>query len=625
MAADSPSDVVAPPSRVACEHAAECAGCPLIERTYDEQLAIKRDRVVSSFAHFEQRISIDAIAPADPITGYRSRAKLIVSEGKIGLFAKGGDHRVVDIPHCRVLAPALARVAETLRRFLSEHADASQLRAIDLREVKTDRDSRVLATLVFDRETAPSIEQLRKLGEEIRKAEPTVAGVAVNFRQGDAPQILGDETTLLGGVSQAPDTHGRSTHLATFGAFVQAHRGQAARVHDAVAHAFGVERVPARVLDLYGGAGAIALSLAAKGADVELVESFSPAADRARQAAKSQNVRLRATASDVARALRDFAAKNKHFDAVVTNPPRRGMSPEARQRLAELGPETIVYVSCDPDTLARDLDHFSRLGFATERLEPIDMIPLTEEIETVATLRKSDPPAPQILFEDEAIIAVAKEAHEEIRSLEKRVRRLNGAEHAVPVTALDRSTSGVALFVRRGDLVDQWTDALRGPNALIAFVVACRGITREKGVISRGSKKSARATTTRYRRLAIVGGHSLVRVIASHVALRESADFGVAKHLAEVGHPPVGDARFGDARTNRFFEEKHALDRPFVHALRIELDRPDTNARLVVEAPLAGDLRITLERLATKEQLAHLEEKNALGGKIILEENLPEA
>ena len=97
MAADSPSIVVASPRRVACEHAALCAGCPLIERTYDEQLTIKHDRVASSFAHFAQRISIDAVAPADPIVGYRSRAKLIVSDGKIGLFAKGGDHRVVDI------------------------------------------------------------------------------------------------------------------------------------------------------------------------------------------------------------------------------------------------------------------------------------------------------------------------------------------------------------------------------------------------------------------------------------------------------------------------------------------------------------------------------------------------
>ncbi|MEO7110650.1 MAG: methyltransferase, partial [Polyangiaceae bacterium] len=433
--------------------------------------------------HFDLGVSIDDVAPADPIVGYRTRAKLIVSAGKIGLFAKGGGHQVVDIPECRVLTPLLARVADTMRRFVS-HPDATALRAIDLREVKTGDAAQVLATLVVDREASPPIDRLRSLAEEIRKAQPAIAGVAVNFRNEDAPQILGDETTLLTGAAQASDTHGRSTHLATFGAFVQAHRGQAARVHDTVLHALDIGKKSASVLDLYGGAGAIALALAATGADVELVESFPPAADRARQAAKSQNVKLRTTASDVARALRDFSAKNRHFDAVVTNPPRRGMSVEARQRLAQLAPKTIAYVSCDPDTLARDLDHLERLGYATQRLQPIDMIPLTEEVETVATLRAAAPPAPKILFDDAAIIVVAKEAHEEMRSLEARVRKLAGAENATSITTLDRSTSGAALFVRQPDLADAWRRALGGENALVAFVVGCRGITREKGVIS---------------------------------------------------------------------------------------------------------------------------------------------
>jgi 23S rRNA (uracil1939-C5)-methyltransferase len=335
---------------------------------------------------------------------------------------------------------------------------------------------------------------------------------------------------------------------------------------------------------------------------------------RARDAAKNQRLKLSATAADVARALTDLIGKNRHFDAVVTNPPRRGMSVEARERLARLAPKTIAYVSCDPDTLARDLDHLSRLGYAAERLQPIDMIPLTDEVETVATLRKANTPAPKILFEDDDVIVVAKEAHEEMRALEKRVRNATRAETATPVSALDRSTSGAVLFVRHADQLEPWTNALRGEAALVAFVVVCRGIAREKGVISRGNKKFGREITTRYRRLAIVGGHSLVRVIATHGNSSESPDRLVAKHLAEVGHPLVGDSKFGDARTNRFFEEKHTLDRPFIHALRIELDRARTNERLVVEAPLAGDLRIMLGRLTTKEIIAKLEAKNALGG-----------
>lgn len=617
MAAGLPNKLSQIPAetRVFCVHAFECAGCPLIDSTYGEQLGIKARRVQAAFDSFGAHAAIAPVAPAEAIVGYRSRAKLMVSsDGKIGLFAKGGDHRIVDIPQCRVLAPSLARATAVLRDVLANHSALPAMRAVDLREVQSNGEARALATLVVDRATSPAIETLRVLAQEIIRVDPFFAGIAVNFRKEGAPQILGDQTTLLAGVSEASDTHGRSTHLATFGAFVQAHRGQAARIHDEVISAFGLARGPKRVLDLYGGAGAIALALAAHGADVEVVESFGPAAERARRAGKSQNVRLHATTSDTAYALRDLLQKKRHFDAVVANPPRRGMSPEARERLAELTPGLIAYVSCDPETLARDLDHLSRLGYEAQRLQPIDMIPLTEEVETVAVLHRADPPAPTVLFEDEQIIAVAKAAHEPIAALQKRLRRVAGAENATAVSSLDPATSGAALFVRRSELLDSWTNALRAASTALTFLLVCRGIAREKGVISRGSKKQSRVVSTRYRRLAIVGGHSLVRAIATHVALRESADFGVSKHLAEIGHPPVGDSRLGDVRTNRFFEEKHALDRPFVHALRLEIDRPVTGERLVVEAPLAADLRMTLGRLTTKEILDRLEQKNAFGG-----------
>ncbi|MEO8875323.1 MAG: methyltransferase, partial [Polyangiaceae bacterium] len=555
------SSVITAETRVDCEHAAECAGCPLIGSTYGEQLAFKANRVDRAFAHFEFAAPIESVAAADAITDYRSRAKLMVSEtGKIGLFAKDGDHIVVDIPSCRVLALSLSRAAQTLRKLVAADPAASSIRAVDLREVRSSGDPLVLATLVVDRALAPPLDQLRALSDRIRAADSIFAGIAVNFRAANAPQVLGDQTTPLGGVSQAPDTHGRSTHLATFGAFVQAHRAQAARVHDEVIAALELGKGPKRVLDLYGGAGAIALALAANGADVELVESFGPAVERARQAARNQNVVLHATTSDVSRALRDFVQKKRQYHAAVANPPRRGMSAEARERLAELAPDRIAYVSCDPETLARDLDHFSRLGYATKRSRPVDMIPLTEEVETVATLIRAEPPAVSVLFESEEILAVAKEAHEPTSALQKRVRRISGSENAIAITSFDRATSGVAIFVKRVQRLESWTNALRADNALISFLIVCRGIAREKGVISRGNKKQSRVSSTRYRRLAIVGGHSLVRANASHVALRDSADVGVCKHLAEIGHPPVGDPRFGDARTNRFFEEKHALD-----------------------------------------------------------------
>src|SRR5580700_3817542 len=100
-------------TRVACEHADRCGGCPIIALPYGEQLALKRGRVVQSVARYPalELVYTEQVAPADPIVSYRTRAKMIVGPGaKIGLFAKGGGHQVVDIPNCRVVTSAIGTV-----------------------------------------------------------------------------------------------------------------------------------------------------------------------------------------------------------------------------------------------------------------------------------------------------------------------------------------------------------------------------------------------------------------------------------------------------------------------------------------------------------------------------------
>ena len=176
----------------------------------------------------------------------------------------------------------------------------------------------------------PSIEPLQQVARELMHVAPEVLGVAVNYHDGDAPQILGSETQLLAGVASVPDRIGASVHLATFGSFVQSHRGQTGRMHAALAEAIGVTRARAegrhpRVLDLYGGSGAIALGLATAGASVRLVESFAPAvASRpAQRAARAQGIEVDAECAErggsVAWAGRRRRAR---FDAVVVNSSR---------------------------------------------------------------------------------------------------------------------------------------------------------------------------------------------------------------------------------------------------------------------------------------------------------------
>jgi 23S rRNA (uracil1939-C5)-methyltransferase len=618
---------------VVCEHAEPCGGCPLISLAYTEQLGQKYVRAASAVARYPalNLIRIEGILPAEPIVGYRTRAKLIVSPGgKIGLYAKGGRHEVVDIPLCRVLAGSIAGVAAKVRTMIAaseldsgsptpfERSRLGALRAVDLREVRDDVSVRVLVTFVVERERVTSMRPLERAAKDLMRAAPEVIGVAANFHD-DSPQVLGSRTVTLAGASSAPDRVGASVHLATFGSFVQAHRGQAARVHTLVAEAVLVSRdrlkgPGPRVLDLYGGSGSIALGLATAGARVHMVESFPPAVAQARDAARAQELDVQVECADVGESLRALWQRRERFDAAVLNPPRRGTSPATREWLARLEPRTIVYVACDPETLARDLDHFARLGYAASSLQPLDMIPLTEEVESVAVLHRTSPPAARIVYEDAQILVVEKGPHEPTMpqgeyagSLLARVRRIAGAEGAVPVHRLDVGTAGLVMFSRHAEHLATWTRALGAPSTRKIYIAAVRGVVPPKGIVTRNLREKGKTCVlrTRFRRLAIASRHSLLHVVPELERAHQ-----IRRHLAAIGHPLLGDERYGDRATNRHFGEKYGLDRTFLQCVRLEFDHPSTRARQVVETPLGGDLRAVVERLAGAETLRLLDHAN---------------
>jgi 23S rRNA (uracil1939-C5)-methyltransferase len=652
-----------PNTFVECVHAAACAGCPLIEHDYAQQLAQKRARVVTAASHFPalELVYTRPVEPADPIVGYRGRAKLIVSpRGGIGLYGRDGNHEVVDIPGCRVLSPALAEMAALLRALVADPPAEARalllpfdplgggvLRAVDLREVKSprgleattdggtqmarDKSDRigVLLTFVLQRDRAPARDELREAGRAIRRLVPSVVGVAVNFHDADTPQILGSETQVLDGVGSAEDRIGSTWHLATYGSFVQAHREQAARVHALVVReiasidfAAGSERrrgadEPPRVLDLYGGSGAISMALCHAKNRVTMVESFGPATQHARAAAEAQGLsNLEVRTGDVAEVVGDLVRRDEQFDAVVVNPPRRGVSPSAREAIARIGAPLLVYVSCDPDTLARDLDHFGRLGYSTTELLPLDMIPLTEEVETVCVLKRTPPPTPKVVYEDDEVLAVDKAAHEPVEphpeytgSLVARAARLPGVHSSQGVFRLDPGASGLCLLAKTPAAAAQWGQALL-QNGRLIYLVAAKGVTPAKGAITRDLREGGRvySARTRYRRLAVASGHSILRVIPDGGRPHQ-----IRRHLAAIGHPVLGDERYGHVPTNRYFEEKHGLDRTFLHLLRIEISHPSSGIRLLFESTLPGDLRSALERATGSSVLRFLEQKHALG------------
>jgi 23S rRNA (uracil1939-C5)-methyltransferase len=634
-----------PRAEVRCVHVEACGACPLMPRRYEDQRGLKLDRLHKALGSYglTPTAAVAPVGGADSISSYRRRAKLVVSRTHgggvaVGLYRRNDNQSVVDIPECRVLSPALMDLVATLRKLCAEpppelvsllapsDGERGVLSGIDARELEpppdpeaTEGGPTILLTLLLAAERAAPVEELREAARALRRLLPQLSGVAVNLRYATRQQAS-SELTTLSGVSESKDAVAGGWQLVSHTSFLHVHRGQAERLYalltDVVKGALG--ETPGKVLDLYGGTGAIALTLARLGYQTTLVESYPPAAALASRAAQGQRLPVEVVTGDVASVAKALAQAGSRFDVVLCNPPRRGLSPAARESVAALAPKRLVYVACDLFNLSRDLDHLARLGYRLRDLYPMDMLPLTEEIEVVAVLEPGAPACPDVLYQDDEVVALDKPPHEPALeqpeypvSLVGRARPHVQGGGWVNVLKVEPGTSGICLFARTQEAADRWAAAIERSGRLV-YLAAARGVTPAKGAITRELRgdEGARPARTRYRRLAIGGGHSVLRVVPEKRYVHQ-----IRRHLAAIGHPVLGDARYGHAPTNRYFEEKHGLDRSFLHLVRIEVEHPKDGTRLLIEAPLPPDLRVALVRASDESVLRFLENKRALGAR----------
>jgi 23S rRNA (uracil1939-C5)-methyltransferase len=584
-----------------CPHAERCPGCPLIAEPYASGLgrkAARLERALARYGHLGSS-SPEPAQPAEQSTNYRVRAKLVTDDrGRLGLFAAGG-HDVIDIPGCRVLDPRLQAVAAALRALLPLEV---RLVGVDLRAC----DRGVLVCLILDG-PAPA-RALESSRQRLIAALPQLAGLAFSVHRPGAVQLLGHELQILDGNAAEPHhlAPDQPWHYASHGAFTQVHPAQAVRLHERLERAlearFGA-LAGRRILELYAGSGALALRLAARGAELTAVDAFAPALDRCASAAAAQHLRVVTEAASA----EEFLARAPgaaRFDAVIVNPPRRGLSPAVRRALGELGAELIVYISCEPATLARDLGQLALYGWQATLLVPFDLIPLSGALEVLAVLSPRPPPAPRVLYEDAQSVALFKLPFEPTTpqgeskvSLLERARRELGVPELTPIHRLDQGTSGVCWFARRPADVAPLARALELGEK--TYVALAHGVTHPRGKIDRPLREAGKnqSAVTRYRRREVIGGHSLLELQPEHGRKHQ-----LRRHLNSIGHAILGDERYGKPSANRHFEHRHGLDRPFLHCARVRLALP--GGPVEVEAELAGDLAAVLDSLRGAAELS---------------------
>lgn len=384
------------PSRP-CPHYPDCIGCPFINTAYPEQLRKKQQIVAQALAVYPSLVDlgVPVVIPSPHRLRYRARVKLVVRGSKGGVLTGlylPESHRVVDISSCPVHPDPVNRLIQQLKKEIQrldivpydERNDSGDLRYIDIRYSFWSRQ--VVLTLVTRRASFPKGPALARV---LRKRFSFLGGVVQNINENPGNVIWGECSRPLAGRDGVIERIGPLKVKLPVGVFSQANPFVARRVYEKVytlAELSGKEIV----LDLYSGVGPISLYLAPAAHLIWGVDESSLSIGTAKQNARMNGGHnCRFFEGNVAEKMEEAKRRLPPIDLVILNPPRKGVQPDAMSALLSLQPPRVIYVSCEPATLARDLARLSENGYRPVSVHPFDMFPQTAEVETVALVEKA--------------------------------------------------------------------------------------------------------------------------------------------------------------------------------------------------------------------------------------------
>ncbi len=350
------------PDRVApqCPHfgPGRCGGCHLQHMSYEAQLRYKRDVVLDQLKRIggikkPGRLVAETVASPEP-WGYRARAAFhVTADGRLG-FISTDPPRLEPVEWCYILDPRAMTLLESL------DMDYGQMAQVQV-QVGSDGESMLILSTADD------------LAPELQADFP----VSINLLLSDNEPV-----NLIGASHTVYRVKGRSFRV-TAGGFFQVNLPVAEVLVDLVLARLNLQGHES-VLDLYAGVGLFSAFVAEQAALVTVVESYPPAVtDADENLADFEHVDL--FEGGVGPVLAGLIADGEGpYDAAVVDPPRAGLEPDVIEALAKLAPATLVYVSCDPATLARDVKRLKKYGYRLLEVQPVDMFPQTYHIECVA-------------------------------------------------------------------------------------------------------------------------------------------------------------------------------------------------------------------------------------------------
>ncbi len=374
-----------------CPYYGRCGGCDFRHMSYEEELWAKRARVQDALTRIGgAEVTVEEILGAEQPLHYRNKSIYPISPvGEVG-FYRARSHQVVHVEHCLIQKPEADALAQAVRDYIARfqvepYNEATGRGLLRHLYVRTSCRGESLACLLVNGSRLPHEQELVDM---LRAAAPKTCGVVLgeNTRRGNA--ILGDRYRTLWGRDYLTDTLCGLELRLSVPSFYQVNHDQAQRLYEKALEYAGLTGRELAV-DLYCGAGTITQVLARRARHViggEIVpEAIRDAEDSARRNGVDNVEFLCGDASRLAEELRQRGLRP---DVICVDPPRKGLAPDVVEAAASMTPGRIVYVSCDPATLARDVARFAPLGYCPVRACAVDLFPGTAHVETVCLLSK---------------------------------------------------------------------------------------------------------------------------------------------------------------------------------------------------------------------------------------------
>ena len=378
-----------------CPVSRSCGGCVYRHISYDAELSAKRQKVIDAVTRIGKLPAdlVKNIIPSEKIDGYRNQAMIPVGLDRAGEVVMGfyarHSHNIMHCLRCQLSPEIFNAIAGDFYTFLRHRPqliytpqNRRGIRHLYLRYAESTGDVMV-CVVAGDRH----FEDDTLLYDSLTEKYDCIKSIVVNVNPDDTNVILGKRSyTVYGDDSIADTLCGLRFEIAP-AAFYQVNRSQAERLYGK-AKDYAALTGSETLLDLYCGAGTIGMSMADRCKELIGVEIIPEAIENAKQNAARNGVRnARFLCGDATKAAETLRAEGIRPDVIVVDPPRKGLTPELIDTIVQMSPDRVVYVSCDPATLARDLKLFSEKDYSVKEITPCDMFPRTAHVESVAYLK----------------------------------------------------------------------------------------------------------------------------------------------------------------------------------------------------------------------------------------------